>query len=87
MGTTPQDIEEWFDTGVKDKKEFLIVVCDTFSHEDYPVYVSKENFWEKHDSYSYKNMQMIIEVYDLKKDKTAQLKEHRSYNCPSKIIS
>ena len=40
MATTQMDIKNWFDQGVKDGATYLIVVCDTFDHSDYPAYVS-----------------------------------------------
>ena len=74
MSTTVELLKEWFDRGKAKKADYMIVVCDTFSHEDYPVFVSRENFWEKHDSYSYgKNMQIVMGIYNLNDDKTFQL--------------
>lgn len=39
MATTQDTISKWFDYGVENKKSHLIVVCDTYDYEDYPVYV------------------------------------------------
>lgn len=33
MGTTQQEISEWFDRGVKEGATHMIVVCDTFDYE------------------------------------------------------
>ena len=37
------------------------------------MYVSTEKFWEKYNEFDGKNMQRIMEVYDLKQDRTAQV--------------
>lgn len=39
--TTQDDIREWFLAGTELAATHLIVVCDTFDHEDYPVYVKE----------------------------------------------
>lgn len=84
MAASRADIENWFDRGVKAKNTYLIVVCDTFDHDDYPVYVGKgEDFYEVYDRYSGgQNMQRVMEVYDLSCDKTSQMNEHRAFHMP-----
>lgn len=37
--TTQSQIRDWFQEGVHLGASHLVVVCDTFDHEDYPVYV------------------------------------------------
>jgi|ERR1039458_6306432 hypothetical protein len=39
--TTKEDLRRWFNEGVELKATHMIVVCDTFDHEDYPVYVKQ----------------------------------------------
>jgi len=39
MATTRQDIRDWLATAKRDGATHLIVACDTFDHEDYPVVV------------------------------------------------
>ncbi len=81
MGTTRQDISSWFDQGVKKKATHLIVVCDTFDHEDYPVYAANEaEASKKYTEYNGPNMQRVMEVYDLRMNKEQQLNEHRAFN-------
>ena len=59
----------------------MIVVCDTFDHDDYPVYVKKgQHVREIEAEYNGKNMQCVMEVYNLKKSIKKQLAEHRSFN-------
>lgn len=66
--TTIHEIRSWFDRGVETGAKHMIVVCDSFDYEDYPVYVpTTEAFGEVFDQYNGKNMQRIMEVYDLSK--------------------
>lgn len=81
MAVTKQDIEGWFDEGVASGARHMIVVCDTFDYEDYPVFThSDEECWAK-----YKNpgdMQRVMEIYDLRADKADQMREHRVMRVP-----
>lgn len=73
MSTTIQDLQEWFDRGVKEKATHMIVVCDTFDHEDYPVFVKPtENVHDVAKQYNNTNMQRIMEVYNLRMSKEEQ---------------
>lgn len=81
MAATKTDIEGWFERGLVQGATHMIVVCDTFDHEDYPVFVSPEqSSREVAAAYDDKNMQRIMEVYDLRLDKAVQLAEHRVFN-------
>ncbi len=81
-GATKADIRGWFDRGVSQGAEFMIVVCDSFDYDDYPVFCTAENYEEKHAA-SCTNMQRIMEVYDLSMDRELQLAEHRVFNGPN----
>jgi len=79
MATTKQDIREWFERGVEQGATHLIVVCDTFNYEDYPVYVEKGQDAKKvYEAHNGPNMQRVMEVYNLSQDMEEQLNEHRS---------
>jgi hypothetical protein len=55
----------------------MLVVCDTFSYEDYPVYIlPDQDLNSAIDQYS-NNMQRVMECYDLRADKEEQLTERR----------
>ena len=55
----------------------VVIACDTYDWEDYPVYVMPgETAREKADKLG--SMQSVMEVYDLALDLTTQLNEHRS---------
>lgn len=79
--TNRAEIERWFDKGIKDGATHLIVVVDTFDHSDYPVYAwSKQDALEKYDLYNRRDMQRVMEVYDLKLNKKLQLLELRAFH-------
>lgn len=73
MATTVGDLKLWFDAGLDEGARYMIIVCDTFDHDDYPIYVRlDDDFYEKYDGHDGKNMQRIMEVYDLKKSWESQ---------------
>ena len=76
MATTRQDLREWFERGVEDGATHMIVVCDTFSYEDYPVYVMPgEDARAKFNEHQNPGkMSSVMEVYNLSQDKEEQLK-------------
>lgn len=81
--TTKQEISAWFDEGVKnpEKPTHMMIVCDTFSHEDFPIYVKQtENIQEVYKKNDGPNMQRVMEVYKLTEDKEAQLNQGRCFN-------
>lgn len=81
MATTQADIRVWLAHAKKIKATHVIIVCDTFDYEDYPVYVApNESVREKYNKYCNENMQRVMEVYSLKKDIEAQLNEARAFH-------
>lgn len=79
--TTVSEIRAWFQRGIAENKTHMIIVCDTFDYEDYPVYVSEdEDVHEIKSEYDDKNMQRIMEVYNLKMDMEEQLSTDRNVN-------
>lgn len=81
MAATKQEISEWFDRGVAEDKTHMIVVCDTFDYDDYPVYVSPDEDARKtYDENNNKNMKRVIEVYNLSMDKAVQMDSRRAFN-------
>ena len=80
MATTQDDIRFWLGNAKKNHTH-MIVVVDTFDYDDYPVYVSDtEDVQEVYDKYNGKNMQSVMEIYNLKMDIEKQLNEHRARN-------
>lgn len=81
MGTTKHDIRGWLAQGEARGATHLVVVCDTYDHEDYPVYVMPdEKVSDIVVSYSNQSMQRVMEVYSYGRDLEAQLAEHRSFH-------
>jgi hypothetical protein len=81
MTASTQDISRWFDTGIEQEATHVIVVCDTYDHDDYPVYVSKgEDVHKVAEKYNGSNMQTIMEVYNMSMDKAKQMAQHRAFN-------
>jgi hypothetical protein len=81
MAASRNDIAEWFKRGVERESTHMIVVCDTFDHSDYPVFVSSEqNVREEFEKYNGKNMQRVMEVYKLSDDMEGQLNEGRAFH-------
>lgn len=79
---TSSEISEWFDRGKSSPENtHMLVVCDTFDYEDYPVFVKKDKtVQEVYSEYNGKNMQRVMEVYNLNMDKNAQLTGKRTFN-------
>ena len=83
MAATKQDISEWFNRGVQDKADYMIVVCDTYDWDDYPVYANKSDVHAKYQEHNGPNMQKVMEVYDLHSDKDEQMNERRANRLPA----
>lgn len=72
---------EWLDRGVHDKHAFMLVVCDTFDWEDYPVYAdSLTELKQKAEEHHGPNMQKVMECYDLSMPHEPQLAELRAWH-------
>lgn len=81
MSTTKQMIKTWLERAIDNGATHLIVVCDTFEYEDYPVNVLPadlvDDVIKKYDG---KNMQKVMEVYNLNQNVDEQLDENRVWN-------
>lgn len=59
----------------------VIVVCDTYDHDDYPVYVGESvDVNERYEHYRNAKMQRVMEVYSMNRDIDAQLSENRAWH-------
>ncbi len=84
MAASRLDIEGWFDQGVAKGARHMLVICDTFDYDDYPVFTTTDDQCLDR----YKNpgeMQRVMEVYDLSADKTEQMNERRAMRLPNGI--
>ena len=81
MGTTKRDIREWLKKGKDEGATHVIVMCDTFEYEDYPVMVMPgQDIRKEANDRDGKNMAKLMEVYNLSIDWEEQLEEHRARN-------
>ncbi len=79
--TTKSEIDAWFDRGVKKGAKHMLVIYDSFDHEDYPVFTkTNEDCLSKYKFPG--EMQRVMEVYDLTLEKHLQLDERRAMNLP-----
>jgi len=86
MTATYNDIKNWLYSGVSQHKKYMIVACDTYDWENYPIYCNTDE--ECLEKYNYlltnNNMQKCDEVYDLSMDLKKQLNTERCMNLPNK---
>jgi hypothetical protein len=78
MSTTKRQIRDWLLSGRMKGATHVIVVCDTFDWEDYPVNVLPgQDVREVAKQYD-GDMQLVMEVYNLSLSIEDQLAELRS---------
>jgi hypothetical protein len=81
MAASRDDIRGWWAQGKREGATHLIIVCDTYDHDDYPVFVKPgQDVRKVADEYNGKNMQRVMEVYSYNHDRDAQLAEHRAFH-------
>jgi hypothetical protein len=79
--TSKDDIRRWFKQGVADGATHMIVVCDTYDYDDYPVYVAADqDVREVEKKHSLSAMQKVMEVYNLSLPMDNQLEAKRAFN-------
>lgn len=81
MAAHYSEIKSWFERGTQNEQNtHMIVVCDTFDYDDYPVYVSQdEDVHKVEKKCNEQSMQRVMEVYNLKKDMEEQLSMERCF--------
>lgn len=81
MITTPTILRGWLAKAKKMGATHMIVACDDFDHEDYPVFVMPgTNPREKADEISKSSMQRVMECYSLARSLETQLLEQRAFH-------
>ena len=78
MSTSRDEIADWFDWGIEKGASHMIIVCDTFDYDDYPVFVNSVEEARKKVA-SPGQMQKVMEVYLLSGDKEEQLNQRRCF--------
>ncbi len=75
-------IRHWLLKGKASGCTHMIVVCDTWEYEDFPIYVSEdEDVREVEAKYDDDNhMLRVMEVYSFNHDIEAQLRETRAFH-------
>jgi|10_taG_2_1085330.scaffolds.fasta_scaffold04276_2 hypothetical protein len=81
-----EDIIRWFTEGRKKSADFMLVVCDDFSHEDYPVYLSIDEFDSRYTEISSEDMQTIMASYNLSIGMERQINQYRCHEMPPASI-
>ena len=75
------DITQWLTEAEHKGATHLIVACDSFDHDNYPIFVMPgENVKERYDKVYGSNMQHVDEVYNMSMDIMRQRLEHRALN-------
>jgi hypothetical protein len=81
VGTTHEEIRDWLQRGKEQGATHMLVVCDTYDREDYPVYVLRGQVAKQvYDEYNGPNMQRVMEVYSYGRDLSEQLAEGRCFH-------
>lgn len=66
MTTTPKDRDRWIAEGKARGATHIVVMCDTFSYEDYPVYITlDQDLTIEQARLVQREMQKVMEVIKL----------------------
>lgn len=79
MAANRNTIEGWIKQGQDNKSTHVIIVCDTYDYDDYPVFVSTEQDVREVIK-NLGSMQRVVEVYNLALPVDTQLAECRAYH-------
>lgn len=75
MATGKKDILGWVQEGKRIKATHVVVICDTFDYDDYPVYVKVGQDANKIAAeYGAKSMQKVMEIIPVPKRKKKKKK-------------
>lgn len=81
MSDSRQDLSRWYDQGVAQGAMFLLVAVDTYDYDNYPVYAgSVQEAVDELRRLLAASMQDVEEVYDLRGDKTDQMRQRRVWD-------
>ncbi len=80
LRATQEDIRGWLMRGKDKGATHVIIVCDTFDWTDYAVYVMPGKSVAKQLKRNGKNMQQVMEVYNLALPLEPQLDEHIAWH-------
>ena len=81
MSTSKSAIRSWLQRGAEMGATHVIVICDTYDHEDYPSYILPgQSVHKKVGCYDSASMQRVMEVYNLAMNIEEQLDEVRAWH-------
>lgn len=82
MGTSRDDIRRWLKAGKEKGATHMLVICDSFDYEDYPVYVMPDEDANevRQEKCKSDNMQRLMECYSYTLDLEEQVMKNRVYN-------
>lgn len=80
MAMTKDQIRQYLEHGKVQNATHVIIVCDTFDWEDYPIFVLPHEDARTIAKEYGTNMQKVMEVYSLSHDWNAQLNESRAFH-------
>jgi len=60
-----ETLKEWIEEGIKNKNKYLIVVCDTFDQEEYPIFCKDDKEFSFQKEEHNKNMQRVVTIINL----------------------
>jgi hypothetical protein len=81
MAATKDDIRRWFESGLRDGATHMIIACDYFDYDDYPVYVhADKDPCKEAERIRQSPMQKVMEVYSMTIPMEQQLAEHRAFH-------
>ena len=78
--TTKEEIKEWLISERAENCSHMLVVCDTFDYEDFPVYVKKDENIQTVIKSKESSFLRIMEIYNLSMNIEKQLSERRAWN-------
>lgn len=82
--TTREEMRGWLEDAKRRGAKYVIIACDTFDYEDYPVEVHDASAVRSEiDRLDGRNMQRVMEVYDLALPFPDQLAEARAWHLPA----
>jgi hypothetical protein len=76
MSTTVDTLRDWFNTGLQQGATHMVIKCDTFDYEDYPVYVSRGTDPRSEQGGS----DRVMECYSMAIPFAQQASEYRAYH-------
>ena len=75
-----EEIREWLQSAKAMGSTHMLVVCDTYDWEDYPVFVGvDQDINERIEHFHGPNMQKVMEVYSMSEDLEEQLEKHLNW--------